>query len=147
MPNTAENILTYLSKIQLFNLEYRCFLTNSFSKGNGVVVITKKSSRSLVIYEKGEWVNLDKNVSKFTNVYSWVANKTNDILLLSHQRQGLHQPLFDFCCEKQLELEAINNYSCGKDLYKAQLKFNQTLQLDILVRGPKKHFLLSYNYS
>lgn len=107
----------------------------------GRVNLSKTSQNVLVFSETGEWNFTEKPKIKFFNIYRWKRFSEDEILELSHLRNGKDNPvhLLNFKKAGEKEWHSQQPHLCHEDIYSAIISVKKdSISLKWKIDGPAK---------
>jgi hypothetical protein len=149
---TLHELWNLLSKITTLHLHAVSFEPQKpVWKGEaaGRVVQSKADGGALIFSESGEWNFSEKPKIKFFNVYRWRLVTGDEILELSHLRNGLDSPvhLLDFKKAADGTWHSREPHICVDDLYAAVLSVREnSISVKWAIRGPAKKQIVECLY-
>lgn len=109
-------------------------------RARGQVFVSAPDKETLIFDETGEWDFTEKPKIKFFNIYRW-RKAENEILELSHLRQGVDSPvhLLNFKQVSEIFWRSESPHVCREDLYSADLSLEENaIRLSWTIDGPAK---------
>ena len=154
MPS-VEHVLSLLCQVASLSFTAKSQANTGWQGvGNGKVVVSEPTSKTVVFHETGTWQPSAEHqgMFDFSNVFRWSA--VGECLRLEHLRFGVDNPvlLFDMACHEDGIWRDISPHECGADIYAATLEVarGQGKGARIFVAwsiiGPRKQETIEYCY-